>query len=160
MSAYNASEVFQFAIQIEENGERFYRALATSIQDIRIKELFNFLANEESAHSKIFENLVHDFKDYEPAELYPDEYFIYLRSMANNMVFSRDFNDIVNEIDNDPKKALSYAIKQEKEAIQYYEEIMKMVPEDEQKHVEELLEEERSHLVKLTEFAEERRIGV
>jgi len=51
MSELNVQEVFQFAVNIEENGEIFYRKIADKFRDKKeLKELFEFLANEEEKH--------------------------------------------------------------------------------------------------------------
>ena len=58
MSVLNASEIFQFAVRIEENGEKFYRDTAEKFGNDRFKELFLALADEEGKHKEIFENMV------------------------------------------------------------------------------------------------------
>jgi len=77
---FNASEIYQFAIRIEENGEAFYRKVAASTPDARLKELFDFLAGEEAKHRRTFETTLAGIADYRPPEIFPDEYFLYLRS--------------------------------------------------------------------------------
>ena len=42
MSVLDVSEVFQFAIRIEENGEKLYRAAAEKFDNEDVKKLFTF----------------------------------------------------------------------------------------------------------------------
>jgi len=37
---FSPSEIFQFAIKIEENGEAFYRKMSNKFKDSQTKELF------------------------------------------------------------------------------------------------------------------------
>ena len=45
MDTFKASEVFQIATRIEENGTQFYRHAMTVTGDAKIKDLFSFLAD-------------------------------------------------------------------------------------------------------------------
>ncbi|MBF0510419.1 MAG: rubrerythrin, partial [Deltaproteobacteria bacterium] len=47
---FNAYEVFQMAIEIEENGKAFYDRAGQKITDPQVKELFAALAQEEVSH--------------------------------------------------------------------------------------------------------------
>ncbi len=84
---FSASEVFQFAIKIEENGEKFYKAVAQKIKEIDKKEIFLILAEEETKHKKIYEKMVSEIENYKPEELYPEEYFLYLKAYVDNIIF-------------------------------------------------------------------------
>ena len=57
MKIFDASEVFQFAIRIEENGERFYRYAEGIAKEEEEKKIFSYLADEETKHKKEFEDL-------------------------------------------------------------------------------------------------------
>ena len=87
---FNASEVLQFAIKIEENGEAFYLRMAKKVGDEGIKNTFNTLAEEEIKHRKIFEGMTSKIENYEPAESFPGEYFQYLRSYAEEHIFTKE----------------------------------------------------------------------
>ena len=52
MSVFEPSEVFQFAIRIEEGGEKFYREMAEKLNNAEVKTLFSALADEEIKHRK------------------------------------------------------------------------------------------------------------
>ncbi|MCK4453561.1 hypothetical protein KAU59_04315, partial [candidate division WOR-3 bacterium] len=86
MSLFEPSEVFQFAIRIEENGEKFYRQMVQKFEDPKVKELFSYLVDEEIKHKKTYEEMVSKIEKYEPFETFPGEYFAYLRAYADKII--------------------------------------------------------------------------
>jgi len=86
---FNISEIYQFAIKIEENGERFYREVASKAKNKDVKDLFIFLADEEVKHKEVFEELLSKIEKYEPPESYPGEYFAYLKAYAEELIFPK-----------------------------------------------------------------------
>ena len=152
MSVFNSSEIYQFAIKIEENGEKFYRQMAIKLPDKKVKELFAFLADEEVKHRATFSAMLSKFEDYKPAESYPGEYFAYLKAYADNLVFGfGKFDEDIADIEN-AESALQFAIGKELDTIMYFQEMKNLVPESERKRINAIIEEERRHVVKLSEL--------
>ncbi len=152
MSLFEPSEIFQFAIRIEENGEKFYRQIVQKFEEPKVKELFSFLADEEIKHKKIYEEMVSKIDRYEPFETFPGEYFAYLRAYADNIIFTqKKFDEEIANI-KDMNAALDYAINAELDSILYYQEIKNLVPDDQRKTIDGIIEEERRHFVKLSEI--------
>ncbi|MBU4445175.1 MAG: ferritin family protein [Candidatus Marinimicrobia bacterium] len=152
MSTFNSSEIYQFAIKIEENGEKFYRQMVTKLPDKKVKELFTFLADEEVQHKATFSAMLSKFEDYKPAESYPGEYFAYLKAYADNLVFGfGKFDEDIANIEN-AETALQFAIGKELDTIMYFQEMKNLVPESERKRINAIIEEERRHVVKLSEL--------
>jgi len=152
MSLFEPSEIFQFAIRIEENGEKFYRQMAQKFEDPKVQELFSFLANEEMKHKKIYEEMVSKIEKYEPFETFPGEYFAYLRTYADKIIFTqKKFDEEIANI-KDISAAINYAINAELDSVLYYQEIKNLVPENQRKIIEGIIEEERRHFVKLSEI--------
>ncbi len=155
MSSFNPSEIYQFAVKIEENGEKFYREMTKKLDNPKIKELFTFLADEEVEHKAIFNNLLSKFEKYDPPESYPREYFAYLEAYTENIVFSfSKFDDDISKI-NDMETALRFAINKELDTIQYFQEMKNLVHQSENEKIEAIIEEERKHVVKLFEIQRE-----
>ncbi len=151
MSLLDASEVFQFAIRIEENGERFYREMAEKIDNDDAKRLFQLLAEQEIEHKKIFEEMLSSVENYKPVENYPEDYFRYLKSYADNIIFSPDeLSKEIAAIDS-PIDALTFAIKREWESISYYQEIKPVVPDKQHDLIDKIIAEERKHFTQLSE---------
>ena len=54
---FNADEIFEIAIQIEKNGEKFYRKAAEAVSDEDARQTFIELADMEVAHIKTFADM-------------------------------------------------------------------------------------------------------
>jgi len=152
MNIFDVTEIYQFAVQIEENGKKFYRAMVEKFDDAKVKELFAFLADEEIRHEKVFKEMLAKLEDYKPRESYPGEYFDYLHAYADNLVFTLD--KLEENIGNVKTvgEALQFAIGKELDTILYYHEMRNVVPEHQQKMVDDIIDEERKHVVQLTEM--------
>ena len=154
---FGASEIFEFAIRIEENGETFYREMAKKLKHKEIKDLFNYLADEEVKHRKTFENMLSEIEKYEPPESYPGEYFAYLRAYADEHIFTKEKkgNFMAKKI-NTAKEAINFAIEIELDSILYYLEAKNLVPEYEKNKIDKIIEEERRHYLRLCQIRGER----
>ncbi len=149
---FNASEILQFAIRIEENGEKMYRRFSKAIKDSKNKKLFGYLADEEVKHKKTFNDMVSKIEKYEPPESYPGEYFAYLRAYADDIIFTH--KNLDNELTKivDALAAIKFAIQREVDSILYYLEMKNFVPEHQHKVIHKIVDEERNHYLKLTEI--------
>jgi rubrerythrin len=151
MALFNISEIYQFAIAIEENGEKFYRAQLKKFNDENIKKLFSLLADEEIKHKETFKSMLEKIEKYEPKESYPGEYFLYLKSYAENVIFNeKELDSKIKKI-KDPKSVLDFAIKLEWDSILYYQEMKIYVSADSAKLIDDIIKEERKHFIKLSE---------
>ncbi len=157
MSVFEPSEVFQFAVRIEEGGEKFYRTMAERLNDADVKSLFTTLADEEVKHKKTYQAMVAKIEDYEPVESYPGEYFAYLRAYADNILFTPAQMDDAMAGIKDAAAALKFAIDRELDSILYYQEVKNLVPKNQQGLIDKIIEEERRHFVKLTQCSSDKR---
>ena len=152
MSLLSSGEVVQFAVQIEENGQRFYRGFAQKLQSEAEKEIFNYLADEEATHIKTFETMLKNIEKFEPPTSYPDEYFAYLRAYADNLIFTKENLEKEAAKINTSKEAANFGIRRELDSILYYQEIKSFVPEKERDIIDNVISEERKHFIKLTDL--------
>lgn len=152
MSLFEPGEVFQFAIRIEENGEKFYRQMVQKFDETKVKELFSYLADEEVKHKKTYEDMVSKIEKYEPFETFPGEYFAYLRAYADKIIFSQKRLDQEIAKIKDIDAAIEFAINTELNSILYYQEIKNLVSEKQRSTIDKIIEEERRHFVKLSEI--------
>ena len=152
MGNFKASEFLQVAIRIEENGEKLYHHAGTLSDDPKIKELFAFLAGEETKHKRIFTEMVSKLGTYEPPETYPGEYFAYLRAYADSLVFSPEEAEEELEDILDVDEAVEFAMEREIESILYYLEAKALVPKGQAEALDKVVSEERRHYLKLVEL--------
>jgi len=149
MDILRASEVFEVAIKIEENGEKFYRHAATLTEDADTKAMFTHLAEEEVKHKQTFQGMLSRVEDYQPTESYPGEYLAYLKTYAEGLIFSpekleAEFAKVTTASD-----AIDFAIQREIESILYYIEAKNLVPQNQRDQIDRIIEEERRHYLKL-----------
>jgi rubrerythrin len=155
---FDPNEVFQIAVRIEENGERFYRQMAEKLDDEpEVRRLFLYLADEEIKHRDYYRELLESVGEVEPEEAYPGEYFDYLNSYANGIIFSQEaFEKKIAEIET-LEGALDFAIGAEWDAIHFYQEMQGLVSKSRRSQLEEIIAEERRHFVKLSKIRKDRR---
>lgn len=151
MSSYQGSDIFQFAIRMEENGEKFYNYAASIAKDPKVYGIFTKLASEEIKHRKLFADMFSKIDTIMPKESYPGEYMTYLQSSIDGKVFSTTATKELAEI-KDVIAALDFAIGRELDSVLYYSEMKKYVTSSAQGLLEQVIEEERSHVVILSEI--------
>jgi len=155
MAILTVSEVFKFAIRVEENGAAFYKRFADRFEDPASKELFHFLVSEEEAHRESFESMLKDLPQDTTASGYPDEYADYIQAYADRLIFTgpaleKELSRVKNV-----KEACEFGIRRELDSILYYQEIKTFVPEQERARIDDIIAEERRHFMKLAEMKRE-----
>jgi rubrerythrin len=152
----NIQDVVNFAIRIEENGERFYREAAEIITNRPVKELFERLAEEETVHRKTFERLLSGLGDYQPPETYEGEYLAYLKDFIDGKAVFTDHPKIPQlEKTSSIAGALDFAIQREVDSILYYQEMKKFVGTRHTEAIDRIIEEERMHFASLSKSRRE-----
>ena len=155
MSTFDVRYIFKLAAQIEENGYKFYTAIAEQQENEEMKNLFSFLASEEVTHQKTFEGILSGLEERAPVEIPPTEYFDYLRAFVDKTIFPKDAAERDPERFEDLSAVLEYSIGRESDSILYYHEIKSFAPESEHKIIDKIIHEEHRHYVKLSELAKQ-----
>lgn len=148
---FKIEDVIDFAVQIETNGEKFYDDLSKKVKDSKVAGIFTYLAKEEAKHKQDFKTILGSLQEKTINESYPGEYEDYLRGIASNHVFTKDLNELINEIDS-PKDAIDTAIRFEQDSILYFLELEKLVSERDKQTVKKLIDEEKLHILKLIDL--------
>jgi len=155
--SFNADEVFQVAIKIEENGAEFYRQAASLQEEAENVMFLEKLANMEDTHKATFEKMRKELSDAEKTKTVfdpDDELTDYLMSMAEyhggegspEAVKALTGNETIEEI-------INTAIGLEKESILFYVGILYLVPDKMgQDKINEIIKEEQRHVVQLNAF--------
>ena len=147
---YSTSEVVELGVQIEKNGFAYYSTLAQRTQNKDVRDIYNFLAGEEKKHIATFNGILETIQDYEPPELYTDDYFAYLHNLAGEYVFTQaDKGEEIAKTIKDDLKAIDMALKFEDESVTFYEAMKKLVPSLDRSIIEELIQQEKKHIEKL-----------
>ncbi len=150
---FSGGEIVGLGIQIEKNGRDFYNALAGQSKDQKAQEIFRHLAGEEQKHIETFKGILGSVEKYEPAESYPGEYFAYMSSLADKYVFTK--KDKGAEIAKNTKsdlEALELGMGLERDSIDFYQNMKKVVPAYDNKIVDQVIVQEEKHLQLLSDL--------
>ena len=153
MSDFEASDILEIAIRIEENGSSFYRYAAQIAEDEKTKKIFTYLADEEDKHKITFKDMLSKIEKHKLPESYPGEYGGYLRDYVDgNIVFTKEaLNSELSKI-KDTLTALNFAIRCELESILYYHESKRFLSKSQQNFIDKIIDEERGHFERLSEI--------
>jgi len=152
---FNASEVFKIAVEIEENGKKFYEQSLTCIDDPAVRRLFEELAREETEHKKKFQSLMAELpkEASAPTVFDPDNQEAqYIKMMADQHVFAQSGNvdSKVCEL-KDMRDALRLAINFEKDSVIFFLSMQEATDSKKGKELISLLvKEEQQHLRRLS----------
>jgi rubrerythrin len=150
---FAASEIVELGIQIEKNGLDFYNTLLKQTANEKATDVFKYLAGEEEKHIKVFQEILEKTEKYEPPKIYADEYLAYMNALASEYIFTqKDKGRIEAQKMKSDTEAIDTGIKFEKDSIIFYEGIKKVVPEYDQRIVEELIAQEQDHLKQLIDL--------
>lgn len=157
--SYNIKEIIDIAVGIEDAGYEFYTHCARKFHDAAIRDVFNFLANEEQKHKILFQSLN---GAVESKGLFTEEYFAYLKAIGGGRIFEKQamttgkiMVDILNPMD-----AIKHAFGVEKESILYYTELKRLYENDSATLpvLDNIIDEERKHIVTLLDLLEKIRL--
>lgn len=152
---FNADEVFELAIRIEENGAAFYRKAADLQTDPSDKEFLTKLARMEDRHKTSFESMRQQVSDLEKTQTVfdpEDELSLYLKTMADSHGGEGDPDVVALFTGKETmEEILVTAIGLEKESILFYLGLKDLVPPKYGRgKIDEIINEEKNHIVQLT----------
>jgi rubrerythrin len=149
-STFSEYEIVELGIQIEKNGRDFYNGLVAKSDSQKARDIFKYLAGEEEKHIAVFREILSSVRKYEPPGAYPEEYFAYMNALAGDYVFTqKDKGAEIAAKTKSDMEAVELGIKFEEESIVFYEGIKKVVPEEEHRLIDKLIEQEQDHLRQL-----------
>ena len=148
---FSAKEIFDLAIKIEENGERFYRNALGRFSENRLQALFEWLADEEIKHKEWF--LIHREKSPEEdiAPSLQEAGSAFLADIIGDQSFSLKEADLskIHHVE----ELIALAIEFEKDTIIFFEMIQSVLSDPETlKHLAEIIQEEQRHIQLLDEY--------
>ncbi len=146
---FNAHDIVEFAIRIEEDGERFYRQAAEKTDNKGVRDLFVRLADDEVGHKKVFGDMMKNLPEYQPPETYEGEYLAYVRNYIDGKVV---FAGLLDPAAFDTPAAIDYALQKEMDSVLYYHEIKSLVAPTHHPTIDTIIAEERKHFARLSEI--------
>jgi rubrerythrin len=148
----NASmyEVLQLAINLEEEGTKFYEKWASKAKG-NVKEMLKKLAMDETKHATYFKGLFDGLKDKPEVDyLFEEDVTAYFKTYANSAAFNREQVKL-----NSIREAVEEGIQTEKNSIEYYEFLLKHSKESTKEMLDKIIKEEQGHLVILEKLLPE-----
>jgi rubrerythrin len=148
---FNAEEILTMAVEIERNGQKFYRSAAESVDDSQVSTLLSDLAKWESSHEAIFEAMRSQLsaEESESTAIDPyDEACMYLKVMADDHVFKqsgRSAEELVGG--KSTEEIIDIAIQFEKDSLLFFLGMERMVtPRLGRDRVYKVIDEEIGHI--------------
>jgi len=148
---FDSSEIIGFAVKIEENGYAFYHEAARLVNSRKAKEVLIWLAGEEKKHIAAFHALQKIIGEYQPSgESFSGEYEEYVKALVDENVFTKDKGgEILARMVKTGDDAVSAGLGLEKDSIIFFQEMKKYVPPAQHQQIDELIRQERIHIIKL-----------
>lgn len=150
MEKYSISEVIEQAVQTERLGYQFYTAMADRFrEDTGLKKLFETLGAKELVHEKRFSELKEITGAPEPAGW--EDVSPYLRAIVESEFFLGKNKSLpALEQVKTVEDAVNFAMAFEKETLLYFHAVRDVVKEKDV--VDEIINEEKSHIMWLSKF--------
>ena len=153
---FNADEVFRMGMDVEKNGEAYYRAAAGRAADPEVAGVLRHLMEEERKHYDIFRALREGLSGGEerPTVADPeDQEHLYLDALVKSRLFSNpEEAEQVAASAADGIEALQNALVFEKDTILFFLGMKDLTPvELGRDKIDLLIAEERKHVVTISE---------
>lgn len=150
------SEICDMAIETEKKGAAFYRVAASQAQTPQVKEFCTRMAEAEAEHEVTFTAMLKPLANYTPPESYPGEYLNYVNALLDRDVMPGEEQGrrLAREAKSEVE-AIDFALQFEKSTVLFLYEMKNFVPEADLKVVNDLINEERSHVTQLTQLRKE-----
>ena len=148
-SLLSIEKLLDFAIRLEEIGEKFFMEWAEKAESDDVKKFFRFLAEEESEHKKIFKKLREKTGVIQNNDIkIQEEHIDFFDTFANTILFNeKEMNSVKNLAE-----AIELAKKQEVDAQLFFSDLIKYLSKENIDTVKQIIEEELNHFDKLVKL--------
>ncbi|UCE20409.1 MAG: ferritin family protein [Gemmatimonadota bacterium] len=149
---FSAREIVEAAVEKERKRKGFYSNVSELSENEEMKDLFRFLTEEEQRHVESFLNIRDRLPEASHTIEYSEEMQAYMDSVIDDRLYSDiDSKGFVQKAI-DAKNVFRLAIGFEKDAILYFREFLPYLSESDRKVVEELIEQEKGHIRRLSDM--------
>ena len=149
---FNVSEVIDMGIEKEKKRRDFYGRAAEKFEQKDLKELFVNLKNWEELHINKFTEIRNNFKELETTDSYKGELKDYIGSLIDDRIYDKVSADGFDDNVKTPLDAIDYGIGFEKDAILFFNEMLKYTEPGRKDIIQKLIDEEKQHIVYLSEM--------
>ncbi len=149
MNVFSISEIVDMGIEKEKKRRDFYAMVSEYFKDKDMKELFLKLKNWEEEHIKKFSEIRDSMKELKETETYEGEIGAYMRALVDDKLYSHVLPASFSKNIKTPMDAISYGIGFEKDAILFFNEMVRYTVDSRKEIVKKLVDEEKKHIVYL-----------
>ena len=151
-NVFNAAEIIDMGIVKEKKRRDFYGLAADKFKAEDMKSLFSKLRDWEEDHVKKFTDIRNSTETYEIKESYQGEFAAYMKFVVDDMLYNQISASWFAMNVKEPLVAIQYGIGFEKDAILFFSELLKYMMGPSKEKIEELILDEKKHLVYLSEL--------
>ena len=156
MSFLTATEALKWAMEIEENGEAFYTAVAAASGDPDVTAIFEDMAAQERGHYQVFKKMLEATKpdpDLSSVGYEQEEYATYLQVALSEALFAGpDKGTMLARQAKDRETALRAAMGFEKDTLLFFYDLQDMVSKADRETIAAVIREEKAHLRRLVKM--------
>lgn len=149
---FSMREVIEMAIATERSGQAFYQNASKLTRKNNLKELFQYLAEEEEKHLKTFQDFYNTLE--KKPEITPynwEEAKLYLEALVDSKFFASPEKAInLAKEAKDELEVIYAAIDFEKDTLLFFYQILDMIRSQEQELVKKIIEQEKKHIQRLS----------
>jgi len=151
-NVFNIAEVIDMGIEKEKKRRDFYGRVSEAFKEDDMKKLFARLRDWEDEHIQKFAAIRDTVKIDESQESYEGELVEYMRALVDDILYNQvSAEEFANNVKT-PKAAIQYGIGFEKDAILFFNELLKYMEPVHTEKVRILINEEKKHIVYLAEL--------
>ncbi len=153
--SFSADEVFEMAMDVERNGEAYYRKAASLARHADIKAVLADLMEQEKIHYQTFKALRDKLPPKDTLPTYADpesDEYLYLDALVKGRVFTNvhEAETLAAKVSNEIE-ALRAALAFEKDTILFFQSMQRMTDERlGRKEIDHIIEEEHRHVVRIS----------
>ncbi len=138
----SATDAVAAAVEVERKGHAFYSSARDKAQNKDDRDFFDFMANAELEHEKIFQAMLGRLGGVTlPAGSDDEEYLLYLETLLDtHTLFAK------NSENSTQASPLAQALQFEKDSILFFNALERLVPENEKQYLHACVAEEASHI--------------
>jgi rubrerythrin len=154
---FSARELINVAIVEEQTGATFYRALADATTSAPLRDFALDVAKMEDDHEQKFRDLLDKVGEYSPqGESYEDEYATYMAYLLEGKVFPSGQDGVeLAKRQKDDAEAIGTAMELERNTLLFYQEMLQFIPEADRALLDNIIAEERQHLIGFARFRQQ-----
>jgi len=149
---FSVQEVVEMAINTERSGQAFYQTASKLAKEKNLKELFQYLAEEEGKHLKVFQGLYNSLKQGPGTTPYNwEEAKLYLKALVDSRFFTGPDKaiNLVKEAKSEIE-TVNLAINFEKDTLLFFYEMLEATKSQDRDLVKKIIEEEKKHIRRLS----------